>query len=429
MTGTTAPTTARYEPLSWQLDPLRDKSKILLLTGSAGGGKSRVAAEKIVAYCMKYPGAMGLMVRKTRESMTNSTVLFVERTVLADARGVRHYSSKNRFEFVNGSILAYGGMADEKQREQIRSIGQEGALDIAWMEEANKFHEEDYQEVIPRLRGNAADWRQIILTTNPDSPAHWIYKRLIMGKEASTYYSGAQDNPHNPSDYLETLAMMTGVQAQRLRDGQWVQAEGAVYPTFGPDNIVTSEPDWTQPVELAFDDGYAVDPRAILFVQRRPDHILVFDEIYDLQKLEEESISSVLEKCATFAGKPIPDDKWAQMSLGEKSRWLHEQAVPLPEIAVGSTEANQLMRRFRMANIPARGGTHTPMTEGVRIVRSLVRDPNDRAILRIHKRCTRFIEEMQGYQMDPNKDRPKDGDDHGPDAIRYWAWLRARSVA
>lgn len=429
MIGTKIPTTARYDPLPWQYKPLRDKSKILLLTGSAGGGKSRCAGEKMVAYCVKYPGAMALMVRKTRESMTNSTVLFVERTVLQDARGVRHFPSKNRFEFVNGSILAYGGMADEKQREQIRSIGQDGSLDIVWMEEANKFFEEDYQEVVTRLRGKAADWRQVILTTNPDAPNHWIHKRLMLGKEATVFYSGALDNPYNPADYLETLGLLVGVQAQRLRLGQWVQAEGAVYPTFGPENIVLEEPDWERPVELGFDDGYAVDPRAILFVQRWPDHILVFDEIYDLQKLEEESVSAVLEKCAQYAGKGTPDDKWGQMSLGEKARWMHGQEIPLPEIAVGSTEAAQLMRRFQMANIPARGGTHTPMTEGVKLVRGLVQDAKGRSVLRVNRRCKRFIEEMQGYQMDANKDRPQDKDDHGPDAIRYWAWLRARAFA
>lgn len=223
---------APFQPLPWQIEPWRDKSPILLLTGSAGGGKSRVAGEKIHAYCLKYPKATGVMLRKTRESMTNSTVLFVERGVIGDDKSVRFFSSKSRFEYTNGSILAYGGMKNEEQREQIRSIGQDGSVDICWMEEANKFTEDDFNEVLARMRGTAADWRQVILTTNPDAPAHWIKKRLIDGGEASVYYSGALDNPHNPPGYIDTLQKLTGVLKLRLVDGKWVQAEGAVYEGF-----------------------------------------------------------------------------------------------------------------------------------------------------------------------------------------------------
>lgn len=221
-----------FRPLPWQVDPWKCKQRVMLLTGSAGGGKSYLAAHKLHAFCLKYPGAMGLMLRKTRDSMTNSTVLFVDRAVIAGASTVTHWPSKHRFEYTNGSILAYGGMADDKQREQIRSIGQDGSVDIVWMEEATGFTENDYNEVTARIRGKAAPWRQIVLTTNPDTPSHWIYKRLIQGGEAATFYSGAVDNTYNPADYLDTLRSLTGVLGLRLRDGQWIQAEGAVYEEF-----------------------------------------------------------------------------------------------------------------------------------------------------------------------------------------------------
>ena len=172
------------------------------------------------------------MLRKTRESMTNSTVLFMDRGVIGRDDGIRFFSSKSRFEYDNGSILAYGGMKNEEQREQIRSIGQDGSVDICWMEEANKFTEDDFNEVLARMRGTAAPWRQVILSTNPDAPTHWIKKRLIDGGEATVYYSGALDNPHNPEGYVDQLQRLTGVLKSRLVDGKWVQAEGAIYDGF-----------------------------------------------------------------------------------------------------------------------------------------------------------------------------------------------------
>lgn len=206
----------------------------MLLTGSAGGGKSRIAGEKVHGYLQRYKGAMGVMLRKIRQSMTNSTVLFMERTIIGADREVKHYPSKLRFEYSNGSILAYGGMANEEQREQIRSIGTKGGVDIAWMEEATGFVENDYNEVLARMRGTAAPWRQIILTTNPDTPTHWIYKRLMQEGAAKVFYSSALDNPANPPDYLDMLRSLTGMLGKRLRDGKWVQAEGAVYEGFDP---------------------------------------------------------------------------------------------------------------------------------------------------------------------------------------------------
>lgn len=270
---------AVYDPLGWQVDPWMDKHKTLLLTGSAGGGKSRIAAEKMHAYCKKYPGAMALMVRKTRESMTNSTVLFMESTVIGNDPGVRHISSKARFEYDNGSILAYGGMKDDQQRQQIRSIGAAGGVDIIWMEEANAFTENDYQELLGRLRGRAAPWRQIILTTNPDAPTHWIKRRLMDGGEASVYFSKAPDNKYNPADYLETLEGLTGVLGKRLHQGQWVQAEGAVYEQFSDEIHVLDwfEPPWTWTRIRSIDFGYtnpfvcqwwAIDPDGKMYLYR-----------------------------------------------------------------------------------------------------------------------------------------------------------------
>jgi hypothetical protein len=58
---------APYQPLPWQVAPLDDKASVLLLTGSAGGGKSKTAAEKINAYCWMYPNSTWLMMRKARE--------------------------------------------------------------------------------------------------------------------------------------------------------------------------------------------------------------------------------------------------------------------------------------------------------------------------------------------------------------------------
>lgn len=258
---------AAFKPLPWQVNVWRDKSLICLMDGPAGTGKSHVAAHKVDAYLRKYPNATGLMVRKTRESMTNSTLLFYERMVLAGDPHVRLKRDLKRFEYSNGSILAYGGMKDDNQREALRSIGLVGGLDFVWMEEAHLFTLADFEELLPRMRGRAAynyyleqgyseeeaqrrAWLQILLTTNPDSEFHWIYKRLIQGGEAKRYVAQTADNTYNPPNYGSTLDRLTGVRKKRLRDGSWVSAEGAVYDDYRYETHVIEPfvipPTWTR---------------------------------------------------------------------------------------------------------------------------------------------------------------------------------------
>lgn len=423
---------APYQPLQWQIAPWRDKSPVVLLAGPAGTGKSRLAAEKIHAYLLKYPRSTGVALRKTRQSMANSTILFLDRSIIGQDPRVRHIKTEHRFEYFNGSILAYGGMADEEQREQIRSIGIEGGIDILWMEEAIRFVEDDFNECLARMRGKAAPWQQILLCTNPGPPSHWIHRRLMLGGLASVYDKARpEDNPYNPSQYIENLKMLTGILKLRLWDGKWVQAEGLVYADFDLDNLTDELPDPELPFELAFDDGY-IDPRAILFIQRQANKILVFDELYHTKHLAERCVREVLERCIYWAGRQVSEIPEELRSNEEISRWCRAEAIPLPDLAVGSPEAKEMQQRLRLADIPYRSKPHE-IVEGISVVRGLICDGNDYRTLRVHRgNCPNLVREItEGYQYPAegkrrDGEKPLDGNDHAVDSLRYWAWMRAR---
>lgn len=391
-----------FNPLPWQVPVWRDKSFILLCTGSAGGGKSRILAEKMHARRLKYPKSMGVMVRKTRESMTNSTVLFMQKTVIGDDPRVTFVPSKNRFEYDNGSILAYGGMKDHQQREQIRSIGIEGGLDDVWMEEASQFTIEDYEELIARLRGKRTPWRQLMLSTNPDTPQHWIYKHLMIGGQASVHYSGAVDNTHNPDDYHNSLAMLTGVRRQRLVLGEWVQAEGAVYGNFSLSHNVAANPDDADylpdhDVYWGVDDGY-VDPRFIIWAQIRPyvgkpDRLVIFDEYVATREISGVSVGHALSQNVT------PDMVYHDPSAAEFAATCHDYDLDT-------------------------WGGYNKVEEGINLVRSLIEDAQGERLIIIHPRCTQLIEALANYRYKENHTPPKPEHDvysHGADSLRYIA--------
>jgi len=396
---TKANSTAPFRPLPWQLDPLNDKSLVVLLTGSAGGGKSRVAAEKVHAFCMKYPGSSWLIMRKAREWNTKSILPFYSQSVVGRGRGVTYLKSDGQFKYDNGSIVYSGGMKDDDQREAIRSIGGSGGLDGAWMEEGNAFSREDYEEVLGRLRGNAGGWRQLIITTNPGPPRHWIYTDLIKGEQAHVYYSKAADNPNNPNEYLSILDRLTGTQRKRLVEGLWVQAEGAVYDNFDYSTHVTERPD-TDFVSwyIAQDEGYT-NPAALLLIGEDGDgRWHVAREFYQSGVLQEKIVKLSLE-------------------------WQTEKQTVF--VAVDAAAAGLIadLQNAGVGAMPSKGR----VLDGIQAIQNRLKVQGDkRPRLTISQSCTNLIGEFESYTWKRTpagivRDEPEKQFDHALDALRYFA--------
>ena len=402
-----------FRPLDWQVAPWRCKRRVMLLTGSAGGGKSYLAGHKLHAYCLKYPGAMALMLRKTRDSMTNSTVLFMERNIIASASTVVHWPSKHRFEYTNGSILAYGGMADDKQREQIRSIGQDGSVDVVWMEEATGFTESDYNEVTARLRGKAAGWRQIVLTTNPDTPTHWIYKRLIQGGEASVFYSGAIDNTYNPSDYIDTLRSLTGVLGKRLRDGEWIQAEGAVYDEFSDPVHVVDAFDFgrVQRYVAGVDWGFTNPGVISVWAVDGDGRMTLIDETYQTRKLIDWWTAEARRLRDKYGIEAFHCDPAEPAYITQFQQADVPALAAINDIVPGINAVKQ-----RLAVAP----DGRPRIQFLRTSRPVLD-----AALEDAKQPTCILDEIVSYQWPkaadgkPVKEIPVDANNHGMDTMRY----------
>jgi len=84
--------------IPWQLDALDDHSYILLLTGSAGGGKSRLGLEILHRYMQRNAGATGLMMRKAREWSEKSIAPFMRQTVIGKSDVAVHKKADKLFQ-------------------------------------------------------------------------------------------------------------------------------------------------------------------------------------------------------------------------------------------------------------------------------------------------------------------------------------------
>ena len=401
-----------YEPDGWQQEFIRDKRPVILLTGSAGGGKSRAAGEKVHAYMKKYPRSTGLMLRKAREYASKSIVPFMDRTVIGNDPTVTMKKVDTVFEYDNGSMLYWGGMKDDAQREGLRSIGQDGSLDIVWIEEANAFTRDDFNEILARMRGKAAPWRQVILSTNPDHPQHWIYTDLILNGEAKAYYSGALDNKYNPPSYIEFLNRLTGVLKARLVDGLWVQAEGAVYSEWDP-SIHVIEPfevpaDWRRVMSIDF--GYANPFVCQWWAIDNDGRMYLYREIYMSERLVEDHAGQITQ---------VNGDDLVEMVVAD---WDAEDRATLERHGVYTEPATKDISPGIQA-VKARLAVADDGRPRLFIMRGATVEEDGRVAEM--KKPTSTEAEITGYvwpkSIDgkPIKEVPVKINDHGMDALRY----------
>jgi PBSX family phage terminase large subunit len=391
-------------------------------SGGAGTGKSLAWLAKLHRYALEYKQFRGLIIRKTRVSLTNSGLVTFEKHVLGDSHPLvmngPTRQHRDSYLYDNGSEISIGGMDNPT-----RIMSTE--WDMIFVQEAVEISEEDADNLSTRLRNGRAPIQQLGMDTNPGAPMHWLKQRCDKGR-TRMIFCRHEDNPilydhatqtwtERGLEYLAKLDALTGARKQRLRFGLWTQAEDIIFDNWSEDNVSTDaeyNPNWT--VRWFVDDGYvhgqgrgtaSYHPRVILFANITPQgFIYIFDEYYATGELSEVSINNALA---------MPDK---------------DHPYNLPEIAFVDSSAQELITRIHLSNIQASGMTH-PVGEGIKNVRRFICDPQGVRMLKVHPRCVNLIREMVSYQYDEKsriasagERKPLQVDDHGPSCLRYGCW-------
>jgi len=392
----------------------RNRAPEIVVSGPAGTGKSRACLEKLHFCALKYAGMRGLIVRKTRESLSEAALVTFEEKVLPAYSPLKDGPRRNfrqAYHYPNRSEVVVGGL---DKPGKIMST----EYDMIYVQEATELEQEDWQALTTRLRNNVIPYQQLIADCNPDAPTHWLWVRA-QSTALTMLHSRHEDNPRlyrngawtaEGLSYLATLDRLTGTEHQRLRLGQWVQASGIVYDVWTDPGNVTTDAVYIPgggEVLWGVDDGYsgALDaatgqytanshPRVFGLYQLRHDGTIVrFAESYRTQTLSEQHIADVL-------------------ALG----------YPAPEYAVVDSSAAELRGRLQEQGIGSYGGTH-PVEEGIKVLRRFIApDANGRRRFLVHPDCVHFRAEMASYRYDNATGKPVKQFDHGPDEARMIAW-------
>lgn len=225
---TTIPVAQRlYKPYGAARAMLYSSADEILMDGPAGTGKTRAVLEKVYIVAREVPGVRILLVRKTRESMTESVLVTWEQKVIPEGHAILDGAQRRMrqaYSFPNGSEVVVGGM---DKPSKIMST----EYDIICMFEATECTENDLESLTTRLRNGVLAYQQIIAECNPAGPTHWLIRRAYDGKMVR-FPSRHEDNPTVDETYLNRLERLSGARYARLRQGKWAASEGAVYDRY-----------------------------------------------------------------------------------------------------------------------------------------------------------------------------------------------------
>ncbi len=207
----------------------------MILSGPSETGKTIACLQHLDTLARTHPQARGAIVRKVRADMS-STVLDVFKREFVDRLGdITLFGGENVefYEWPNGARVFVGGM---DRPGKVLS----GALDFAYVNQAEELHLEDWETLSTRTSGRAGKIIPGLLfgDCNPGPAYHWIKQRPALMMLETRH----EDNPalfdaegaitERGQQAFITLDALTGTRYLRLRKGLWVNAEGVVYEEF-----------------------------------------------------------------------------------------------------------------------------------------------------------------------------------------------------
>ena len=232
----------------WSLQPNE-----LLLEGSAGTGKTRALLEWVNYLCEKYAGIRVLMLRQTRESLTESVLVEWESEVLWPGHPAIHGSSsrntRQNYHYPNGSHVVVGGL--DKPAKTFST-----QYDVIVVFEAREITADTWEWLARANRNFKMPWQMRVADTNPAGEFHWLNTHFPQGfrkvpdrhkrDKRLRMLSRHEDNPSyfdhkkgtwtkNGEAYvLGILAKLTGARRANLYEGKWASEEGIIYEDWDP---------------------------------------------------------------------------------------------------------------------------------------------------------------------------------------------------
>ena len=274
-----------------QADYINDKTRHLVVLGSAGSGKTLFASIKTILYGLEHPNARIGVFRQTLPSLKKTAWLEIRK--LLDKLGIIYKENKSDgvITLDNGSTISFIPLDDSRK---VRSLN----MDYIYIEQCEEISKDSYDELTLRVRGEvqAQDYGQILSVVQPESKSHWLYQRFYQIKANDPDYKVIHfsylDNPYLSEDarkYYDSLKELDYEKYLTHTLGEWITSSKQIFTN-----------NWSVGVDRSFfnyyvgglDFGWNV-PSAFLLIGFYDDEAYVLDEVYAPELTNEDLINEI----------------------------------------------------------------------------------------------------------------------------------------
>ena len=206
-------------------------TKFILFGGGAGGGKSWIGCEWIIAMCVNYPGVRYFIGRNEKQRLKSTTVYTVFKVLKRhNIIDWEYKEQKSRIVFGNGSEIELIEMKKNPSDPLFEDLGSY-EFTGGFIEEAGEIHFDAYDTLKSRIgRHMNKEYNippKLFITCNPKK--NWLYHEFYVPEKKGELASNmafikslAKDNPHLDKAYHENLdSIKNESKRKRLRDGDW----------------------------------------------------------------------------------------------------------------------------------------------------------------------------------------------------------------
>lgn len=372
---------------------IESNSRINVWEGSVRSGKSFIALYRFVKE-IKYGPKGAMIICGRSETTVIRNVIEPLRVITGNA--VRYKQGLREFELFGRKVYVVGAN-DERAEGKIRGATFAGAL----VDEATLLPETFFRMLLSRL---SIDGAKVFITTNPDSPYHWLKQNFLDRTDEldlSVFKFRLEDNPSLSASFINNLKKeYRGLWYKRFIEGEWVLAEGAIYDFFDTSyHTVKEPPTYAKQYYLGIDYG-TTNPFAAVLVGYNDDHhpsLWVEKEyLWDsskqgYQKTDSEYADDIQK---AFEGYPV-------------------------RLIYLDPSAESFQVELRRRNKPVKQANNEVLN-GIRFCANLITQGD----ITICRSCPNLIREIEGYVWDSKAakdgiDKPLKKNDHLVDAFRY----------
>lgn len=385
--------------------PYEKQYNALVCDGAVRSGKTMCMSFAFAIWAMSTFNGMNFAIcgKTVRSAERNVLRPFMSLTYMRQYFTMKYNSTNHMLEVSRGNKVNYFyifGGKDESSYALIQGITLAGVL----LDEVALMPQSFVQQALARCSVEGAKYW---FNCNPENPSHWFYNEWILEcskKKAKHLHFLMSDNPSLSKEKLaEYETLYKGAFYLRYVLGQWVKAEGLVYPMFDKQKYAVDKYDKRGQYYISVDYG-TINPTVFLLWRvnfNDPLPIVLCKEYYYNSRTEE---NDHVQKT---------DEQYYRDLCEFANGYTIERVIVDPSAASFKAVIKQDGKFIvRDAN--------NDVLDGIRFTASMISS----GLVRFHSSCVNVFAEFGAYVWDETKseDAVIKENDHAMDAMRYFMY-------